>query len=66
MVEGQAQGAIRPGPVGDLALTAWSLVHGLAVLAAGRRIPGASVDDAFIRRAARRATRLLVDGLRRR
>ena len=66
VAEGQAQGAIRAGPVGDLALTAWSLVHGLAVLAAGRRIPGAPVDDAFIRRAARRATRLLVDGLRRR
>jgi AcrR family transcriptional regulator len=64
VIEGQARGVIRAGPVGDLTLTAWSLVHGLALLATGRRIPGASVDDAFIQRAARRATRLLVDGLR--
>lgn len=66
VADGQAHGVIRSGPVGDLALTAWSLVHGLALLAAGRRIPGASVDDAFVQRAARRATRLLLDGLRRR
>jgi AcrR family transcriptional regulator len=66
VTEGQAEGVIRSGAVGDLALTAWSLVHGLALLAAGRRIPGASVDDAFVRRAGRRATQLLVDGLRRR
>ncbi len=66
VTEGQARGVIRAGPVGDLTLTAWSLVHGLALLAAGRRIPGAAVDDAFVRRAAHRATRLLVEGLRRR
>jgi len=64
--EGQASGAIRAGAIGDLTLTAWSLVHGLALLAAGRRIPGATVDEAFVRQAARRATRLLIEGLRRR
>jgi AcrR family transcriptional regulator len=64
VVRGQASGDIRPGEVGDLTLTAWSLVHGLALLLLGRRIPGAQVDAAFVRRAADRCTMLLIEGLR--
>lgn len=64
VTQGQASGVMRPGPVGDLTLAAWSLVHGLALLIAGRRIPGVPADDAFVRRAAKRCTRLLIDGLR--
>ncbi len=65
VAQGQARGVMRPGAVGDLTLTAWSLVHGLALLIAGRRIPRARVDAAFVRRAAKRCTTLLIDGLRR-
>ncbi|HSW08488.1 TetR/AcrR family transcriptional regulator [Aquabacterium sp.] len=63
---GQASGALREGDVGDLTLTAWSLVHGLALLMAGRRIPQAAVDAAFVRRASQRCVALLIDGLGRR
>jgi len=61
---GQASGDLRAGDVGDLTLTAWSLVHGLALLIVGRRIPGARVDAAFVKRASQRCVALLVDGLR--
>jgi AcrR family transcriptional regulator len=63
--DGQARGEIRPGPAGDLTLAAWAQVHGLALLIAGRRIPGVTVDEAFVKRAARRCTKLLIEGLRR-
>ena len=65
VVDGQARGEMRAGEVGDLTLAAWALVHGLALLIAGRRIPGVRVDAAFVRRAAQRCTCLLIDGLRR-
>ena len=61
---GQASGELRAGDVGDLTLTAWSLVHGLALLIVGRRIPGVKVDAAFVRHASKRCVALLVDGLR--
>jgi len=64
VLEGQARGELRAGEVGDLTLAAWSMVHGLSLLIAGRRIPGVQVDAAFVRRAARRCTSLLIDGLR--
>lgn len=64
VVEGQSRGELRPGEVGDLTLAAWAMVHGLALLIAGRRIPGVRVDEAFVRRAGRRCTSLLIDGLR--
>jgi AcrR family transcriptional regulator len=63
VVAGQAAGELRPGEVGDLTLTAWSLVHGLALLILGRRIPGVQVDAAFAKRAAERCTALLIEGL---
>jgi len=61
---GQASGGLRAGEVGDLTLCAWSLVHGLALLIVGRRIPGAHIDAAFVKRASQRCVSLLVDGLR--
>ncbi|HJW12398.1 MAG TPA: TetR/AcrR family transcriptional regulator [Albitalea sp.] len=63
---GQASGELRTGDVGDLTLTAWSLVHGLALLIVGQRIPGVAVDARFVKHAARRCTALLIDGLRKR
>ena len=60
---GQADGTIRAAPLGDVTLTAWSLVHGLAMLLAGRRIPVENIDDAFIEHMAAQAVSLLVRGL---
>ena len=62
---GQDRGELRTGEVGDLTLTAWSLVHGLALLIVGRRIPGVKVDAAFVKHASQRCVALLIDGLRR-
>ena len=64
VTEGQARGELRAGEVGDLTLAAWSMVHGLALLIAGRRIPGVKINAAFVRRAGRQCTSLLIDGLR--
>ena len=64
MKAGQHSGELRAGALGDLTLTAWSLVHGLALLIVGERIPGVKVDAEFVRHAARRCTALLIDGLR--
>ncbi len=60
---GQADGTIRAAPLGDVTLTAWSLVHGLAMLLAGRRIPVPDIDEAFIEHMAAQAVSLLVRGL---
>jgi AcrR family transcriptional regulator len=61
---GQAAGEIRPGPPRDLALGAWSLVHGLAVLAVDRQLAGRgfSSDDPVA--LARHVTQQLYLGLR--
>ena len=64
VVSGQASGDIRAGDVADLTLSAWSLVHGLALLIVGRRIPGMRMDAAFVKRAAAQCTTLLIEGLR--
>lgn len=64
VASGQASGDIRAGDVGDLTLSAWSLVHGLALLIVGRRIPGMRMDAAFVKRAAAQCTTLLIEGLR--
>ena len=61
---GQESGALRAGELGDLTLAAWSLVHGLALLLIGQRIPGAKVDAAFIEHATQRCVTLLTEGLR--
>ena len=64
VISGQASGDIRAGDVADLTLSAWSLVHGLALLIVGRRIPGMRMDAAFVKRAAAQCTTLLIEGLR--
>ena len=62
---GQASGAIRGAPIGDVTLTAWSLVHGLTLLLVGRRIPAPATDDAFIEHMAEQCVALLMRGLAR-
>ncbi len=62
---GQSAGALRAAPLGEVTLTAWSLVHGLTLLLAGRRIPAATVDDAFVERMAEQCVALLMQGLAR-
>jgi AcrR family transcriptional regulator len=59
---GQEKGRFRAGDPADLALTAWSLVHGLALLICGRRVAG-SDDVLFVERASQRVTALLIEGL---
>ncbi len=63
---GQAEGAMQPAPLGEMTLTAWSLVHGLTLLLVGRRIPAPVVDDAFVERMAAQCVELLMTGLARR
>ena len=60
---GQSDGTIRVAPLGDVTLTAWSLVHGLTLLLAGRRIPAADIDDAFVERMAAQCVAMLMRGL---
>ena len=60
---GQATGEIRAVPLGDVTLAAWSLVHGLALLIVGRRIPVPSIDDAFVEHASRACVALLFAGI---
>ena len=62
---GQAAGVMRPAPLGDVTLAAWSLVHGLALLLAGRRIPAPVIDEAFIERMGEQCVTLLMQGLAR-
>jgi len=62
---GQASGAIRGAPLGDVTLAAWSLVHGLALLLVGRRIPVPAIDGAFIEYMAEQCVALLMRGLAR-
>jgi AcrR family transcriptional regulator len=62
---GQAAGAMQPAPLGEMTLTAWSLVHGLAMLLVGRRIPVPTIDDAFVEHMAGQCVGLLMHGLAR-
>jgi AcrR family transcriptional regulator len=62
---GQASGAIEGAPLGDVTLTAWSLVHGLTLLLVGRRIPAPAIDEAFIEHMAEQCVALLMHGLAR-
>ena len=62
---GQTAGAMQPAPLGEMTLTAWSLVHGLALLLAGRRIPAPVIDDAFVEHMAEQCVALLMRGLAR-
>ena len=60
---GQEAGGLRLAPLGELTLTAWSLVHGLALLLVGRRIPVPEIDDAFVEHVSQACVELLVQGL---
>lgn len=60
---GQQAGVVRPDPVRDLALTAWSLVHGLAMLLVSGQLQDRSPSDAEVERLARMVTENLVRGL---
>ena len=60
---GQACGALRAAPPSDVTLAAWSLVHGLALLLAGRRLPVAVINEAYVEHVCRACVDLLVDGL---
>jgi AcrR family transcriptional regulator len=62
---GQDAGELRTGSLQDLTLTAWSLVHGLALLIVGRRIPNAKLDATFLRHSSQACVTLLIEGLRR-
>ena len=62
---GQADGVIAPAPIGEVTLAAWSLVHGLAMLLVGRRIPVPDIDDAFVEHMAGQCVALLMRGLAR-
>lgn len=59
---GQEKGKFRAGDPRDLALAAWSLVHGLALLICGKRVTG-SDDALFVEHASQRVTALLIEGL---
>jgi AcrR family transcriptional regulator len=59
---GQEKGKFRAGDPADLALTAWSLVHGLTLLICGRRVAGCD-DAVFVERRSQRVTALLIEGL---
>ena len=62
---GQESGALRPAPLGEVTLTAWSLVHGLAMLLVGKRIPVPEIDEAFVEHMAGQCVALLMRGLAR-
>ena len=55
---------VRPGSPRDLALGAWAIVHGLAILAVDRQLAnrGLNSDDPLV--VAREVTRQLYLGLR--
>jgi hypothetical protein len=43
--EAQADGSLGPGDPRQMALAAWSAVHGLAMLAIDNQLPALGVDD---------------------
>ena len=63
LARGQASGEIRSGPVQELALAAWSLVHGMATLFIDQRLGFLGVSSAEAERQAHAAATTLCDGL---
>ncbi len=59
----QAAGTVRSGDAVELALTAWSLTHGLALLILDRQVDDAGFTGARSERLIRNATSTLRDGL---
>ncbi|QDL55721.1 TetR/AcrR family transcriptional regulator [Rhodoferax aquaticus] len=64
IAQGQQCGEIRAGDLASLSMAAWSMVHGLAMLLAGKRIPGALPDEAYVQQAAEQCVNVLAKGLR--
>ena len=64
LARGQASGQVRPDPVLDQALAAWSLVHGLATLLIDQRVSFLGASPAEAERHARLAVAALFEGLR--
>jgi AcrR family transcriptional regulator len=64
IAQGQQCGEIRAGDIGSLSVAAWSMVHGLAMLLAGKRIPAATADEAYVQHAADQCVHILAHGLR--
>jgi len=60
---GQVAGDLRPAPVNDQALAAWSLVHGLTTLMIDQRLSFLGVSASEAERQARSAGAALLDGL---
>jgi AcrR family transcriptional regulator len=60
---GQAAGEVRPGPVRDQGLVAWSLVHGLTTLLIDQRLSFLGVSTSEAERQARSAGAALFEGL---
>jgi hypothetical protein len=60
---GQEAGVIRRGDVSEIAIAAWAQTHGLALLLAGKRIPGASSDAPTAARLVNRCRTLQIEGL---
>jgi AcrR family transcriptional regulator len=63
IAEGQKSGVVRRGDPTELALLAWSTVHGLAILWIGSAIQGPSGERCSIEQLTDAATEMLVRGL---
>jgi AcrR family transcriptional regulator len=59
----QQAGEVRPGPVGPLAITAWSVVHGLSMLLIDRQLDGMDAGPPEPQSLAQQVTTLVVEGL---
>lgn len=65
ILAGQERGVFRDGPPNALAMAAWSLVHGAALLITGGQCPPQAIDsEAGLRAFVRPLTACLIEGLR--
>ncbi len=60
---GQAAGVFRAGDPRELALAAWSLVHGLSSLIVGRRVPHRGAPRGYVERGTETCIKLLMGGI---
>ncbi len=61
--EGQQVGLVRAGDSGELATCVWSLLHGLATILTGRKVPPAVMGEAAPEELTRQFVDLLYGGL---
>jgi uncharacterized protein YecT (DUF1311 family) len=66
VAEGVADGTLRAGDPDELSLAAWSLVHGLSMLALGGQLRRMSDTPEAIRKVAATVLGFLIDGIARR